>query len=303
MTKVEALLPAWQSADFIQPTLDSLSAQTHGDFSVRVSVDLCDDETFAICERHARTDPRFAVVRQEQRLGYVGNCNFLLAQSNAEHVLFAFHDDILAPTFVEKLSSALDRHPEAVLSFADLEVTQVNGEREHCVFTALEGLTSRVERGYRMLMGHGQWWVPNRGVFRLAPARAIGGLKLHGAGEFSADLPWLFRLSLLGEFVRVPETLCFKYYKPNSLSRSWAFSPQQSFELVAALLRELWSSELTTSEKLALAVPQTNRLIALSREVEGRTGPASFAPWLGRKMTGPWLRRLRTGPAARRPHE
>ncbi|MFI4936015.1 MAG: glycosyltransferase family 2 protein [Caulobacterales bacterium] len=267
MTEVEALLPAWQAADFIQATLDSLSAQTHGALKVLVSVDLCADDTVAICERHAKADPRFRVVRQRERLGYVGNCNFLLGQASAPHVLYAFHDDILAPTFVQKLSAALDQRQEAQLAFCDLDLTDLDGKREHCVFTALDGVTSRLERGHRMLLDESPWWVPNRGVFRRAPALTIGGLKLHGAGEFSADWPWLFRLSLLGEFVRVPETLCFKYYKPASLSRSWVFSDHQYFEVGASLLRELWSSELTAGEKLALAIPLTNKMIAQSRKL------------------------------------
>lgn len=75
---VTALVPAYQAAEFIQPTLDALSAQTHPALHVLVSVDLCDDDTHAICERHALRDPRFRVVRQTSRLGWVGNSNFLL---------------------------------------------------------------------------------------------------------------------------------------------------------------------------------------------------------------------------------
>src|SRR5260370_30414295 len=107
MTKVEALLPAWQAAEFIQATLDSLSAQTHDDFSVCVSVDLSDDDTLAICRRHARGDPRFRVILQSQRLGYAGNCNVLLGQASADQVFFAFHGDTVAPTYPAALSAAL----------------------------------------------------------------------------------------------------------------------------------------------------------------------------------------------------
>jgi|SRR5579872_3818447 len=273
MTKVEALLPAWRAAEFIQGTLDSLSAQTHADFSVCVSVDLGDDDTHAICQRHAKRDGRFRVVRQPQRLGYAGNCNFLLAEARAEYVLFAFHDDLLAPTYLEALGAALDGAPQAVLAYSDLELTRLDGRRELCVYTALEGAASRIDRGYRVATAQGHWWVPNRGVFRLAPALTIGGVKLHGAGEFSADWPWLFRLSLLGEFVRVPQTLCFKYYKPGSLSRGWAFSPEQHFEVGASILRELWTSDLNSREKLSLAIPLTNRLVETLR----RTAPSAPA--------------------------
>ena len=137
------------------------------------------------------------------RLGYVGNCNFLLDHASADYVLLAFHDDLLEPVYVEKLCSALDTHPEAILSFADVLYTGVNGSQEHWVYTELEGIHNRVQRGLKILRRIGKWWVPNRGIFRLKEARKIQGLKTHDAGEFSVDWPWLFHMSLLGEFVRV----------------------------------------------------------------------------------------------------
>lgn len=260
-SSVAALLPAWQAAEFIQPTLDCLSAQTHGNFGVTVSVDLCDDQTHAICEAHAARDPRFRVVRQAQRLGYVGNCNFLLGQAQADYALLAFHDDILAPAYIAQLAALLDARPEVVLGYTDLELTRVDGRQERWEFSALEGKPLPVQRGGIMMSGASGWWVPNRGLFRLAAARRIQGLKTHRAGEFSADWPWLFHMSLLGEFARLPQTLVRKFYKPGSLSRSWEFSKRQKFEVLAAIMRELWMSELTTEDKLALAVPLTNWLI------------------------------------------
>ena len=270
ISSVAALLPAWQSADFIQDTLDSLSAQTYGNFEVIVSVDLCDDITYDICIAHSAKDPRFNVVRQYERLGYVGNCNFLLGQAKSDYALFAFHDDILAPQYVSRLAEVLDTRPEVVMSFSDVLLTNVDGTQEHWEFTALENIKSRAHRGARMLTPVPLWWVPNRGLFRLDNVRQINGLKTHGAGEFSADWPWLFHMSLLGEFARVPETLCFKYYKPGSLSRTWDFSTQQYCEVRAACLRELWNSNISTREKAGLAGPPTAWLI--------KNTPPSSAP-------------------------
>jgi len=258
---VAALLPAWQSAGFIQGTLDCLSAQTYGNLKVIVSVDQCDDTTHGICLAHASRDPRFQVVQQSQHLGYVGNCNFLLDQSDVDYVLFAFHDDILEPEYITQLAAVLDARPEVVLSYSDVQLTHANGQQEHWVFSELEKVSERVQRGMIMLRGDNKWWVPNRGLFRLSDARRINGLKTHGAGEFSADWPWLFHMSLLGEFARVPQTLCHKYYKPSSLSRSWEFSKRQFFEVRAAAMRELWTSDLTSEEKLMLTGPLANWLI------------------------------------------
>jgi len=68
-------------------------------------------------------------------------------------------------------------------------------------------------------------------------------------------------MSLLGQFARVPETLCFKNYMPGSLSRSWSFTLKQKYEVRAACMRELWNSDLSTREKAALAAPTTQWLL------------------------------------------
>jgi glycosyltransferase involved in cell wall biosynthesis len=259
-TKVTALVPAYQAVDFIQETLDSLSAQTHENFDVIISVDLCDDDTYAICQKHCSRDSRFSVFKQEKRLGYVGNCNFLLSQADADYVLFAFHDDILAPEYMEKLCAVLDDRSEVIMAYSDVLLTWANGNTKHWKYKEMDGLKNRVQRGLKVLWKVGYWWVPNRGVFRLHEARSINGMKTRSAGEISPDLPWLFHMSLLGMFVRVPETLCFKYYKPDSLSRNWAFSNAQFYAVSVACVRELWNSVLSTPEKIRMTVPFLFRL-------------------------------------------
>ncbi len=271
MSSVTALLPAWQAADFIQPTLDSLSAQTFSDLKVIVSVDACTDRTAAICDAHAARDPRFTVIRQSERQGYVGNCNALLDLADSDYVFFAFHDDTIEPTYVERLAAVLDARPEVVLSFSDILLTDLNGRQTSVFMDELEGVQNRVERGLQMLPAKIKWWVPNRGMFRLARARRIGGLKTHDAGEFSTDKPWLFHMSLLGEFARVPEELCLKFYKPGSMTKNWTVSPQKNFEVFSACMTELWSSELSTAEKLAIAVPLQNALLKIRAQLEIRS--------------------------------
>jgi len=259
-TKVTALVPAYQASGFIQETLDSLSAQTHRNFDVIISVDLCDDDTYMVCQQHCSHDSRFSVFRQSERLGYVGNCNFLLSHADADYVLFAFHDDILKPEYMEKLCAVLDNKREVIMTYSDVLITSVNGNTKLQIYKEMDGLDDRVQRGLKMLWKVGFWWVPNRGIFRLHEARTINGLKTHTAGEVSSDLPWLFHMSLLGEFVRVPETLCLKFYKPDSLSRSWAFSNAQFHAVSMACVRELWSSVLSIREKIRITLPFLFRL-------------------------------------------
>lgn len=70
-----------------------------------------------------------------------------------------------------------------------------------------------------------------------------------------AGLAWLLHMSLYGEFVRVPETLCFKYYKSESLSRSWKFDQQSKIDALASCMRELWTADIPTNSKVRIAIP------------------------------------------------
>lgn len=252
---ITALIPAYNAAAFVQASLDSVSRQTLRNFVALVSVDRSEDATAAICQEHARRDPRFRVIEQPTRLGWVGNTNFLLRHVRTDFAVFAFHDDLLDPTYFAKLTGALQRDPQAAVAFSDTQLTRIDGRQENWVYTELEGMTDPLARASRILSQWGKWWVPNRGVFRQAMARQVGGLKLHDSGEFSADLPWLFHLSLYGGFVRIPETLCFKYYRSGSLSRSWRFGPRERFDVVASCMRELWCAQIPVEQKIQLARP------------------------------------------------
>jgi len=276
-SKVMALVPAYESADFIQATLDSLSAQTYRHLEILISVDVCDDGTYDICLEQSRRDPRFRVVRQQgERLGYSANCNFLLAQANADYVMLAFHDDLLEPTFVEKLCHVLDERPEVIMAFPDTHLTNIDGSEDQWEFTALEGLKTPRQRGLVMQGRPWLWWAPNRGLFRLDQARSIGGIKPHRAGEFSVDFPWLFHMSLLGEFARVPEVLVHKHYLPQSLSRGWEFNRREWLEVTASCMRELWNSNISTEDKLAISQPISKELLLMQAEIAGSRSPLTF---------------------------
>ena len=280
-SKVMALVPAYESSEFIQATLDSLSAQTCPHFEVLVSVDVCDDDTAGICLAHSHRDPRFRVVCQQgERLGYAANCNFLIAEADADYVMLAFHDDLLEPTFVEKLCRVLDQRPEVILAFPDTHLTNIDGSEEHWQFTALEGLKTPRQRGLVMQGRPWLWWAPNRGMFRLQQARSIGGIKPHRAGEFSVDFPWLLHMSLLGELVH-------KRYQPRSLSRGWEFNRREWFEVTASCMRELWNADISTGDKLAISRPLRAELSLMQAEIAGKRSPGVLARRL--------LSRLRRG--------
>lgn len=250
--RVVALVPTWRAAAFLEPTLEGLAAQTCPNLEIVISDDASPDDTVAICERYATNDARFRLIRQSRNLGWTGNVNALLAQARGDYLLFAFHDDVLAPAYIERCVGALEANPGAVMAYSDLSLVFEDGRREAMSYSHLEGVRGRVDRARLVALQRGSWWIPNRGVFRASAARAIGGLRRHLAGEFSADWPWLLRMSLLGEFVRVPQDLCTKVYTSQSLSQSWGYGVGPTLAVAWSAVRSVGRSGIAWREQLAV---------------------------------------------------
>ena len=77
-------------------------------------------------------------------------------------------------------------------------------------------------------------------------------MRRHIAGEFAADWPWLLRLSLLGEFVRVPETLVTKVWLEEGLTRVWRHSAWQKIGVSLACARVIRQAGFPISQELEL---------------------------------------------------
>jgi glycosyltransferase involved in cell wall biosynthesis len=277
--KVVGLLPAYQAADFIERTLDALAAQTWSNFEVLASVDVCTDETAAIIRRRAERDSRFRVIEQTERHGWVGNVNFLINEAVGDYFFFAFHDDTPQPDYVRLCVEKLASDPDAVLAYTDMLTTYVNGDTaEHC-FPLIDGVASAEERARIIVSMAREWATPNRGVFRAAVAKRVGGMKKHKAGEFIADWPWLLSLALEGKFLRAPGLHMNKNYMAQSLSQSWNWDIAK-FNAAADLCADIVArSDLPVASKrrltrdLSLRRLKTAASVSLSglrRKLDGR---------------------------------
>jgi glycosyltransferase involved in cell wall biosynthesis len=258
MPKVVALMPTWKASGFVVETLDALAAQTYPNLEILISDDASPDDTAEVCERYAELDARFRVIRQPRNLGWIGNVNALMREGRGDYFVFAFQDDPFAPTYIERCVEALEARPQAILAFSDMTLMYPDGRVAHVRFTALDGVSERLRRAQVMARRPRSHWTPNRGVFRSWAAAEIGGLRRSRAGEFAADWPWLLHMSLLGEFVRIPEPLVTKIYKNDSLSLTWSYSKRNWIAVAASAARVVLRAKIPAREKAALVeVPVT----------------------------------------------
>lgn len=272
---VTGLVPTYNGADFITRTLDSLAAQTWPNLEILIGDDRSTDDTLDVVRRFAGSHPNTRIVERDTNLGWLRNSNDLMARAGGDLMFFAFHDDVVAPTYVEELVRALGANERAVLAFSDMHVHELDGRVTLHAFDQLEGLGTSLERGRVMVRRPDDWWVPNRGLFRSTAFAEVGGIHPNEKGEFSADWTWLLGLSLVGEFVRVPQALCTKYYMARSLSKQWPHDDAQVLALQRSGIAEIRRSTLAPIVK--------RRLIGyLWRRVHGRRLPGGVKRAFGR---------------------
>lgn len=106
---ISIVMPLFNGERFLPAALDSVSAQTFGDFECICVDDGSTDATADVASAHAGRDARFRVVRQGNS-GVATARNRGLDNARGEHVAFLDQDDLLHPEFLEVLLAAIRRH-------------------------------------------------------------------------------------------------------------------------------------------------------------------------------------------------
>ena len=119
---ISVLMPVYNAVKYLEKTVDSLKAQTFGDFEVIMVDDGSTDGSGELCERIAAADGRFRVIRQPNA-GVSAARNAALSAVKGEYIYFLDSDDLLLPeTFEEMLALLKENNADfatARLSYID----------------------------------------------------------------------------------------------------------------------------------------------------------------------------------------
>lgn len=105
---VTIIVPGYDVAEYAEEALDSLRAQTRGDWAAILVDDASTDETARIFADAAAADPRFRLVRHAGRRGLGAARNTGLDLVETPLVGFLDADDLYTPTALERLVGILD---------------------------------------------------------------------------------------------------------------------------------------------------------------------------------------------------
>lgn len=112
---VSVAINAYNAEAHLPECLDSVLAQTFGDFEVIVIDDASTDATGRIAEDYARRDPRVRVSHNERNLGIPATINRALELSRGEFIAKLDADDVSMPQRFERQVTYLRAHPEVVM--------------------------------------------------------------------------------------------------------------------------------------------------------------------------------------------
>lgn len=206
--RVSIGMPVYNGERHLEEAIDSIVAQTFGDFELIISDNASSDRTEEICRNYAARDPRIRYERQNRNLGAAANFNTVFRMARAPYFKWMAHDDLLAPTYLEYCVAVLDQEPECVLCFPGrywmTHDGTVLGRRE----PTREGRRSFHHISYPRVVALPGADYPMI-VFGLARRDVLEKTNLIGAYN-SADLVIVAELRLQGAFWEIPERLYFQ---------------------------------------------------------------------------------------------
>jgi len=127
--RVTAIVPVYNAEDYLEECLACLERETLPDLRVIVMDNASTDRTASIITAVLERDARFSVIRQPFNKGALQNFIDGLAQATTPFVLWRAFDDLSNEGYIEILTSALDRSPDATLAVPRVKSVNLDGSR------------------------------------------------------------------------------------------------------------------------------------------------------------------------------
>ena len=121
-------LPVYNGQAYLRSEVESLLAQSFGDFELRISDNASTDGTEDLCRELAALDRRIRYDRQRRNIGAAANFNLLARECRSPYFMWAAHDDVHGPEFIERCVGLLDRDPSLVAAHTGSRVIDASGK-------------------------------------------------------------------------------------------------------------------------------------------------------------------------------
>lgn len=232
---VSVVTPVYNGARFLGECIESVLAQTRGDFEYVILDNASTDDTNAIASRYADADPRIRLVRNDHLLPVIENWNAAVGQisGSTQYMKILHADDYMYPQCLERMVDLAERHPSVQI---------VGSLRRRGTGLQCEGLPtdrevfSGTEIARLFLRGEVFAFAPTSGMVRADLVRRTSAF--YPTRYLHADIAGYFGLLDECDFGFIHEVLCFSRTHENSITTTVAERRQTLMREWLIMLRE-----------------------------------------------------------------
>ncbi|WP_028062447.1 glycosyltransferase [Solirubrobacter soli] len=201
-------VPLYNGGAFFERAIGSLLSQTERRLALVLVDDGSSDGTGEAAERAAARDPRVVYVRNERRLGLVGNWRRCYEEAmtrfpQADYFAWGSDHDVWEPRWLEEMIAALEAHPDCVLAYPYSVRVGPDGEHltHHRRYSSahMRDPLDRLKHTFAAMAAGNKIY----GLFRTDAIRRAGVFR----DVLLPDRLLLAEASIEGGFVEVPEIL------------------------------------------------------------------------------------------------
>ncbi|MGH3003476.1 MAG: glycosyltransferase family 2 protein [Gaiellaceae bacterium] len=278
MATVSIGIPVYNGARFLATSLESLLDQTYEDIEFLISDNGSTDDTEEICRDFASRDRRIAYLRADTNRGASWNYRNVAHRTRGRYFKWATHDDLLAPTYIEKCVEVLESAPDSVaLVYPRTSIIDENGDTVRAYEDNLDIRDPTPHERLRRLVVN---IVMSNASFGLIRRSTIERSRLLDSFP-SADYVMMAEFAMLGELWEIPDFLFFRREHPG-MSRVAHRTPAEAAEWFQPGSGASQGKRVNESWRLFVEHLRSIHALPLGRPEQARCYRVFLPAWLRR---------------------
>jgi len=121
MELISVVIPCFGQAHYLQESVTSIAAQTHGNWEIIIVNDGSLDNTTAVVQSLMKMHPDRITLIEKSNGGLSSARNAGIRLARSEYVFLLDADDRIQPTMLEKTSSILDANPSVGFAYTEIQ--------------------------------------------------------------------------------------------------------------------------------------------------------------------------------------
>jgi glycosyltransferase involved in cell wall biosynthesis len=199
------LMPVFNVSRYVGEAIESVLAQTHRNFSLRILDDGSTDDTLSICRKYETQDNRITVTTHAN-IGIANTMNTALESIEGGWVFCMHGDDVMLPNRLERQLDFIQKNPDLAVASTLVHLINETGREIGRMKSALitrAGVSRALTRGQCIAFNHPAT------AFRAEVIKSVGGYRQDFWPAEDTEL-WN-RVAAHGHLVLVQDEFLLKY--------------------------------------------------------------------------------------------